>query len=228
MGTDAIPIQGRRGAVKPTLRLTLLADGSSDACLLVLLRWLVGAIAEHVQIEPAFANLGCLEDPPKQLHARIQKSVDLYPCDILFVHRDAEGQSPDDRIDEIRVAIETASVQDRWVPVVPVRMTEAWLLIDEDAIRLAASNPNGTVPLFLPPPSKLESIPSPKAVLHHALETASGRAGRRLDQFRRDMGRHVQRVAQFVGDKERLRTLGAFRRLEADTRRALRGLIQNG
>lgn len=228
MGANRIPIQGRRGAVKPTLRLTLLADGSSDACLLLLLRWLVGAIAEQVQIESAFADLGFLQNPPRTLEAKIKKSVEMFPCDILFVHRDAEAQAPDDRIREISSAIVSATIQGRWVPVVPVRMTEAWLLIDESAIRQAASNPNGTIPLCLPPPSRIESIPSPKAVLHHALETASGRNGRRLQQFRRDIGRHVQRVAQFIRDKEPLRTLGAFRRLEADTRKALRGLVEKG
>jgi hypothetical protein len=34
--------------------------------------------------------------------------------------------------------------------VVPVRMTKAWLTVDEAAIRKAARNPLGTAPLELP------------------------------------------------------------------------------
>jgi hypothetical protein len=104
-------------------------------------------------------------------------------------------------------------------------MTEAWLLVDECAIRLAASNPAGTVALDLPPLSRLETIPSPKDVLHRALEVASGRTGRRLAQFKRDMGQHVQRVAQVMQKKEQLRSLSAFKRLEDDTREALSSLM---
>jgi thiamine pyrophosphate-dependent acetolactate synthase large subunit-like protein len=111
---------------------------------------------------------------------------------------------------------------DRWVPVVPVRMTEAWLLVDERAIRVAAANPSGRVALELPPLSRLETLSSPKEVLRRALETASERTGRRLQQFRRDMGQHVQRVAQLMQQKEKLRELHAFKRLEKDTREALR------
>jgi hypothetical protein len=209
-----------------TLRLTLLADGRSDACLLVLLRWLVGGAVHDAQIESVFADLGVVREPRRTLDARIRAAVDLYPCDLLFVHRDAESVPAEDRISEIRRAVDAAATGGRWVPVVPVRMTEAWLLVDEPAIRLAAANPSGTVPLDLPPLSRLENLPSPKQALRGALEVASGRTGRRLEQFRRDMGQHVQRVAQVMQQKEKLRDLAAFKRLEKDTREALRGLAE--
>jgi hypothetical protein len=211
-----------------TLRLTLLADGPSDACLLVLLRWLVGGALHDAQIQSVFAGLGVVRQPPKTLDARIRKAVELYPCDILFVHRDAESLPAEDRITEIRRAVDAAATGGRWVPVVPVRMTEAWLLVDERAIRVAAANPSGTVPLDLPPLSRLETLPSPKRALHAALEVASGRTGRRLEQFRRDMGQHVQRVARVMQQREKLRALTAFKRLERDTREALRGLVGGG
>lgn len=208
-----------------SLRLTLLADGSSDACLLVLLRWLVGSIARRVRLQSDVAMNNLLPKLSSGLEARVRKCVDLYPCDILFVHRDAEAQAPAQRIEEIRRAAECAAIAASWIPVVPVRMTEAWLLLDEQAIRQAAANPNGTTRLDLPAVSRIESLPSPKQVLHQALETASGRKGRRLHQFRRDMSLHVQRVAQFMERKERLRALPAFQQLESDTRAALLGLL---
>jgi hypothetical protein len=53
-------------------------------------------------------------------------------------------------------------------------MTEAWLLIDERPIRLAAGNPNGTQNLDLPDIRTLEDIPNPKHVLRGALLAATG------------------------------------------------------
>jgi len=55
------------------------------------------------------------------------------------------------------------------VPAVPVRMTEAWLLFDEAAIRRAAGCPNGSMPLELPSLKTSEDIPDPKTILHEAL-----------------------------------------------------------
>jgi hypothetical protein len=204
-----------------TLRLTLLADGRSDACLLSLLRWLVGEVMGEVQIEPVFADLAAMREPPKSLSERIRAALELYPCDLLFVHRDAEAQTVEARIGEIQRAMGAIMAAGHWVPVVPVRMTEAWLLVDERAIREAAANPSGKIALGLPPLSRLEALPSPKEALRSALEIASERTGRRLLQFRRDMGQHVQRVAQLMHEREKLRELPAFLRLEKDTRSAL-------
>src|SRR5690606_18674132 len=78
---------------------------------------------------------------------RLTSSVRLYPCDVLVVHRDAERDPVDLRLAEIERARSSARIEGSLVPVVPVRMTEAWLLFDESAIRRAADNPNGTVDL---------------------------------------------------------------------------------
>lgn len=207
--------------MRSILRLTLLADGRSDACLLSLLRWLVAEIMREVQIEPVFADLAAMREPPRLLSARIRAAIELYPCDLLFVHRDAETQTVEDRVGEIQRAIGATMAAGQWVPVVPVRMTEAWLLVDERAIREAAANPSGKIPLGLPPLSRLEALPSPKDTLRSTLEIASERTGRRLLQFKRDMGQHVQRVAQLMQKREMLRELPAFMRLEKDTREAL-------
>ena len=69
------------------------------------------------------------------------------------------------------------------VPVVPVRMTEAWLLVDEPAIRRVAGNPNGRCALDLPQVSKVETIADPKKLLKQVLATASELSGRRLKRF---------------------------------------------
>lgn len=59
-------------------------------------------------------------------------------------------------------------------PVIPIRMTEAWLLLDEAEIRRVAGAPNGKIPLNLPNPAKVESVSDPKALLKETLARASG------------------------------------------------------
>ena len=116
------------------LTYTLLADGSSDQALMPILTWLLRAQGLKRAIQPEWADLRYLPRPPRRLPARIDRALELYPCDLLFVHRDAEATSPAVRSVEILSAIETIIQQQVSVPpyvcVVPVRMQEAWLLFD--------------------------------------------------------------------------------------------------
>ena len=100
------------------------------------------------------------------------------------------------------------------VCVIPVRMQEAWLLIDEAALRKAVGNPRGRQPLSVPDPKKLEDLPDPEKILHDLPCRASGLRGRRLKRLTRDVGRHVHRVAEQIDDFSLLRRLTAFRQVE--------------
>ena len=135
---------------------------------------------------------------------------------MLFVHRDAEREPRTKRVDEIRSAIQHISadffVGRPYVCVVPVRMTEAWLLFDEGAIRQAAGNPRSATPLYLPPLAKVEDLPDPKAVLHEALRRATDKPVRRLRKFR--TGQAVYRLAELIQDYSPLRKAPAFQTLE--------------
>jgi hypothetical protein len=104
-------------------------------------------------------------------------------------------------------------------------MTEAWLLIDEGAIRRAAGNPNGTILLPLPKLARLEALADPKALLRNCLVRASEKTGRRLQQFERDLAERAERVAELTTDFSPLRELPAFQGLESDTRELLQGLL---
>jgi len=192
-------------------RGTLVCDGSSDQLLRPLLRWLC---AQHGQpeVEIEWANLYSLPERPPTLRERIERAVDLYPCDVVFIHRDAERQGYDRRASEIDSAIQGLSLPAS-IPVVPVRMTEAWLLSNEGAIRFAAGNPAGQVPLGLPPPAQLENTPDPKAVLHQALRVAAELSVRRRRRLRTHQAAHV--VAERTEDFTPLRVLAAFRALES-------------
>jgi len=201
-------------------RYTLLPDGPADRALLPILTWV---LRHHLNAasQPAWADLRRLPRPPRNLDERIEKSVDLYPCDLLFVHRDAEREAHDVRIDEIRQAI--ARIPDWRVPtvcLVPVRMQEAWLLFDDVAIRHAAGNPNGRQVIRPPSISTVEDISDPKELLASLLRSASGLTGRQLKQF--NVPKAAARVAEFIDDFSPLRLLPAFSALEVE----LEGVIQ--
>jgi len=201
------------------LRYTLLSDGSSDQALLPILSWLLHAQGVHRAIQAEWADLRHLPKPPHALSDRIGRSLELYPCDVLFVHRDAEGEPPIVRTEEIHRALTTVAQRAQIPPtvcVVPVRMQEAWLLFNEIAIRCAAGNPNGRVPLALPSLKTLAQLPNAKDVLYDALREASGLAGRRRRKF--PVHTRARRVAEFINDFSPLRILCAFRKLETDVR----------
>lgn len=72
-----------------------------------------------------------------------------------------------------------ADVSDHLVPIIPVRMTEAWLLLDELAIRTVAGNPGGRTALSLPKHHEVERVHDPKSLLRQALLDAASVTGRR-------------------------------------------------
>lgn len=149
---------------------------------------------------------------------RIQAAMELYPCDLLFVHRDAESEGREARLAEIRKHLHLLAGRQA-VCVVPVRMQEAWFLFDERAIRLAADNPAGRTPLSLPTFDRIESLPDPKELLFDLLRAASGlRPGRR---HRFDPALRLHRLAELIEDFSLLRRLPAFRALEEDLQAVL-------
>lgn len=190
-----------------------------------ILNWLLKEHAIDCAVQAEWADLYRLPRPPRGLTERVQKALDLYPCDILFVHRDAERESWATRALEIANAVgqveEGASVPPL-VRVVPVRMQEAWLLFDEIAIRKAAGNPNGRERLDLPPTRQVERIPDPKERLYELLRLASGLAGRRLSKLRPRM--FAPRVSDFIDDFAPLRALPAFQSLETEVQHAINQL----
>lgn len=195
---------------------TLLADGSSDRVLQPILNWLLEAHCPFpYAIEYAPIHRGSLS-------MRVAQALQDFPCNLLFVHRDAEGAKPADRQLEIDAARPAEANGAHLVAVIPVRMTEAWLLFDESAIRRAADNPNGNTMLNLPRLTSVEQLPDPKTTLFEALRRASGLSPQRLKRFRPEAGR--LRIAELVADADfsPLRQLPAFQRLEAQVRAVFR------
>ncbi len=198
---------------------TLVGDGGSDRVLLPILTWCLKQNNVRVVV-PQWADFSRI---PRQAsrQEKLRTALELYPCDVLFVHRDAEAQPVAHRREEIAAALRGLQVQH--IPVIPVRMTEAWLLADEAAIRKAAGNPNGTANLNLPSLRRLEDLPNPKKVLHDALSTASGLNVRR--RIRLHVSQQVHLIPNHVDDYSVLAVLPAFRTLQQDIRVLVENLV---
>lgn len=201
--------------MKP-LKITLVTEGTSDVALIPHIRWLLRQNGISNPIESNWADLRHLPRniETKGLSRKISLAQELYPCDIIFIHRDSDNTSVEERETEILNAIENIDgvKPNHFICVIPVKETEAWLLFDENAIRRAAGNPNGNEPLNLPRLRVVENITDPKQTLNEKLKIASGRQGRRLAKF--NVGHSVTLISEYIDDFSSLRTLQSFNRLE--------------
>lgn len=188
---------------------TLVTDGSSDRLLKPFIELLFD---EHTDLP---YQVNCAEGLPPLadgLKSRIESALEFFPCDFLFVHRDDEG---------VGVTVRQQEIEDSWpksqpttalICVIPVRMTEAWLIANEKPIRLAVGNPNGTDELDLPALKDIESCPDPKEILFTALKKATELNARRKARFNPHQFRH--RVSELTDDLAPLRMLASFKHLE--------------
>lgn len=193
------------------LKISLVTDGPSDVVLLPIITWLLHEYLPLYSIQPTWADMRPYRC--RDLKQKIWLACQYFPCQILFVHRDAEAQPLEQRYDEIMEAVSQIGnkMEVPIVCVVPVRMQETWLLFDIKAIRWAAGNPNGRIPLQLPHRDRMERMDS-KDELHKLLKAASELSGRRLSKL--DISQCSRRIPDIIEDFSPLRELPAFQRFE--------------
>ena len=209
-----------RAAVRQSVRFLFVCDGSSDA-----------PLVDHIQ--RLLIHLGQPDPDGEPWHhdSRVADKVQAAlrassrGFDLLFVHRDAESTDAEARYREIKRAVRDVT-QDGppWIAVVPVRMTEAWLLLDEAAIRNVAGKPRGRTPLDLPAPNHVEQRADPKELLKSALLAASENRGRRRRKFANEFPRLRKQLLQDLPIGGALERLGSWMRFRDDTADALREL----
>jgi hypothetical protein len=198
-----------------------IADGSSDLPLARHLESLCQSAGAEVEVVDLPADR--LPGVGRRVEDRLRAVLGQDPnFDILFVHRDAEDRDPSPRFAEVASAVATVNFSGPAVAVVPIRMTEAWLLLDESAIRLVAGSPSGVGALGLPPTSKVERIADPKEVLRHALISASGVQGRRLKIFKNQFAVHRALLLERLDPHGDVRKLSAWQKLAESIASAVR------
>ena len=183
----------------------LVADGGTDLALTSILDWAIHRLDPAVEIlEPEF----------RKRQGSVQESLATLETGamLVFVHRDGETATIQQRLKEF-----DAVVREDVVPVVPIRMTEAWLLISADAIAMAADHPGADI--TLPAIGQLESIANPKDRLEGLLMQAAGNpTGRRRKQFLKSIAERRVNVASLIDDFSPLESLPGFERFQANLR----------
>jgi hypothetical protein len=190
-----------------------VAEGSSDAPL--------AAIVESLFLERGFTvrlsapDFGRLKRTPKDVRSRVGTGLALLEnsADVVVVHRDADNVGVDVRLSEIEKAVQDVGQEFALVSVIPIRMTEAWLLLDERAIRQVAGNPNGRVKLDLPTLREVERVADPKTRLRDCLLAASGAAGRRREMFRNRFPQHRRQLLERLDPNGPVTSLKAWQTL---------------
>ncbi|MGE3912224.1 MAG: hypothetical protein AB7K36_22880 [Chloroflexota bacterium] len=204
------------------LRFTLLGEGTSDDALLFIIQKVLElpefGLLPAVDFYPIFVSPKDL-DRDLDLSGRMRAAIEVAPCDLLFVHQDADRRDGDPRAAGIRAR---AGGRDREepivIPVVPVREMEAWLLLDESAICRAVGVRRPSEPLRLPQIHQVETISDPKQELERVLSRAIGGSARRRG---RASDVSTRRIAESLGNISQLRRLPAFQAFEADVRRVI-------
>jgi hypothetical protein len=207
------------------ISFTLVSEGTSDKALIPHLKWLLEQNGVSIPIDSEWADWRFLPNPPKGLSNKIKTGIELYPCDILFVHRDSDREPFENRKAEINQAIMNAFGEDKppFVCVIPVKMLEAWLLFDESAIRRASGNPFGKVNLDLPKIKHIEGIGRPKELLEELIIKASELQGRHLRKL--NLSHCKAQISQNIEDFSLLRGLSAFQELENDIMNVVNSLV---
>ncbi|MGI4735402.1 MAG: hypothetical protein ACRYG7_09505 [Janthinobacterium lividum] len=199
---------------------TLVADGSSDRLLKPILEWV---LSQHLPpgsaINIQVPDWGRFPRPVPTLPAKLLAAKEFFTADVYFIHRDTEKTTTwQERSTEIDHDVQQVSTAISYVRIVPVQMTETWLLHNEQAIREAAENPSGRSYIVLPPLKKLEALPDAKMHLLGILREASGLTGRRLKKFEAHERRRLHRLADLQQEQgfAVLRALPAFQALEKE------------
>jgi hypothetical protein len=207
-----------------TIRALYLCEGSSDTGLRFHIEGIAGDLGRQILV--TVPDLNRLPNKPGpgvegKLRAAQQLSDGGHAYDLVVIHRDSDREPSDHRRSEIAEAVAAVSPGLAHVPAIPVRMLEAWLLLDQSAIREVAGNPNGRMALDLPKPARAESMADPKALLKQAIATASGERGRGLQKLQARFSANRARLLQMLDREGPVRQLASWRAFTDDLREAV-------
>ena len=212
-----------------TLQFIFIGEGASDSGLVPHLEKLCIELGADDVTGTAvdYQRLG--SNVARTVDAKLRAVMILEPnVNLIFVHRDADSLDFTPRYEEIKKAIETNNSLQECVAVIPVQETEAWILLDESAIRSIAGRPTGRVPLNLPRPAQVESVTGPKERLREALIRASELTGRRRDRFQKQFSSHRQLLLERLPTGGPLLAVESWLRLKADLSAAINRTFADG
>jgi len=128
--------------------------------------------------------------------AKVAAAASSY--EILVMHRDGAGDAGREyaqHIEPVRIELLQQGAQTRLAPLIPVKETETWCLVDGDAIRHVTGSRLSDQQLSLPLPNELQRIADPKAEMNRVLALATGRTS---------LGHDTPEFVGLLGDAVRL------------------------
>ena len=207
------------------IHFMLIGEGRSDEGLIPHIERLIIALGAD-EVTGTAPNFGVI--PGHHGHSvaeKLRTAIQLEPAaNLVIIHRDADSRDPEPRYQEVAAAAEEYCQERQWVAVIPVQETEAWLLLDEAAIRLVAGKPNGRAPINLPLIGRVEQVADPKEVLEQALVDASELSGRRVAKFRSSLPAKRKQLLEQLAIGGVLERLPSWTRFRTDLAAVLREL----
>ena len=199
-----------------SVSFAFLCEGSSDTGLIAHLETLLVHFGAQEAAGMPDTRKGTIPARLRQLRTEETGTG----IDMVFIHRDSDGPDREGREREIRRGVEESGFPHPFIPVIPVQETEAWLLLDEQAIRDVVAS-QGKQPLRLPKPNAIEGTRKPKEILQKALLAASETSGRRLKKEKNSFNHHRRVLLQRLDPFGAVRDLPSWQCLERDIQRAL-------
>lgn len=211
-----------------SVRFLLVCEGSSDRervphleqCCVLAGADEAGGVAPDLSRLPA--PIGHTVAEKLRVALRLEPRVDF-----AFLHRDADSRDPQPRYDEIQAATREVAADLRYVAVVPVQATEAWLLLEESEIRMVAENPGGSNFLDIPNPSVVENIVDPKERFEWIVLEASERKGRRHDRIRKNLPQKKRQLIRGLDPRSSVSEVPSWRKMFSNLE-SLMGQLKNG
>lgn len=163
--------------------------------------------------------------------AILQAARQSWGYQLLLIHSDADSRTAEAALgDRIQPGLDLVAQQDdqtalcrQMVPVVPVTMTEAWMLADAATLYriLGTAQPNDSLEIPTSP-AEIERLADPKEHLNQILRNASATRSRRRRKSR-TVGQLYEPLGEQINLAE-LSRLSAYQRFQADLETALRTL----
>jgi hypothetical protein len=201
------------------VHFAIVGEGTSDSALVEHLEKLF-VLCGADEVSGIAPNLNMVRGVGRSIEDKLSALCELEPnLDVVFVHRDGDSVGREGREQEIVSASGKVDCDFSVLPVVPIKELEAWLLVDEAAIRWVAGNPNGCDNLNLPSPRSVESISDPKKLLFEKILNATGLSSRRRAKFKKNLFRCRTSLV------ENLDPEGAVRAIPSHV--ALRAMLSN-
>lgn len=143
--------------------------------------------------------------------------------DFLVIHRDADSRDHSAR--EVEIADALAAFGAKGCAMIPMQAIEAWVLVDENEIRLSAGCPSGRQPLGIPSRRAIENTADPKSLLKNALVQANGSTGRRHKKAVQKFSSWRRTLIQRLDIDGPVRELTSWRRFESDLEQLMGRII---